>query len=176
MSLQTTILDNPFTSIDQLAALTANSHKVTIGKAAADNIVKCRNYLDDKLKKSERPFYGINTGFGFLQNVVIENNQLEELQKNLICSHACGMGEKVPEPIVKLMLALKVKSLAFGNSGVQLQTVQRFVEMYNHNVLPVIFTQGSLGASGDLAPLSHLALPLIAEGEVKVDGLSLIHI
>jgi len=170
MSLQPTILDNPFTSIDQLTALTGHSHKVSISKTAEDNIVKCRNYLDEKLKKSQEPFYGINTGFGFLQNVVIENNQLEELQKNLICSHACGMGEEVAEPIVKLMIALKIKSLAYGNSGVQLQTVQRFVDMYNHNVLPVIFTQGSLGASGDLAPLSHLALPLIAEGVVKVDG------
>lgn len=160
------ILDANFSSIDQLALLLQKESKVSISPSAEAAITRCRNYLDNKLKENNRPFYGINTGFGFLQNVVIENHQLEELQSNLICSHACGMGEEVPEDIVKLMLALKIKSLAYGHSGVQLQTVMRFVEMFNLNVLPVIFTQGSLGASGDLAPLSHLALPLIAEGEV----------
>lgn len=166
MSQQPTLLDKSFSSIDQLALLLQKESKVSISPSAEAAITRCRNYLDNKLKENNRPFYGINTGFGFLQNVVIENHQLEELQSNLICSHACGMGEEVPEDIVKLMLALKIKSLAYGHSGVQLQTVMRFVEMFNLNVLPVIFTQGSLGASGDLAPLSHLALPLIAEGEV----------
>ena len=166
MSQQPTLLDKSFSSIDQLALLLQKESKVSISPSAEAAITHCRNYLDNKLKENNRPFYGINTGFGFLQNVVIENHQLEELQRNLICSHACGMGEEVPEDIVKLMLALKIKSLAYGHSGVQLQTVMRFVEMFNLNVLPVIFTQGSLGASGDLAPLSHLALPLIAEGEV----------
>lgn len=167
MNHQPTLLDNQFTAIEQLTALTSTQHKVGISQSAENRITQCRNYLDDKLKNSDKPFYGINTGFGFLQNVIVENNRLEELQRNLICSHACGMGEEVPEPIVKLMLALKIKSLAFGHSGVQLQTVNRFVDMYNHNVLPVIYTQGSLGASGDLAPLSHLALPLMGEGEVN---------
>jgi len=102
-----------------------------------------------------------------IQNVKIDKDQLEQLQKNLLISHACGMGEEVPEPIVKLMLALKIKSLSYG---VQLTTVQRLVDMYNKEVLPVIFTQGSLGASGDLAPLSHLSLPLLGLGEVKYKG------
>ncbi|MBS1754848.1 MAG: aromatic amino acid lyase, partial [Bacteroidetes bacterium] len=131
------ILDANFSSIDQLALLLQKESKVSISPSAEAAITRCRNYLDNKLKENNRPFYGINTGFGFLQNVVIENHQLEELQSNLICSHACGMGEEVPEDIVKLMLALKIKSLAYGHSGVQLQTVMRFVEMFNLNVLPV---------------------------------------
>src|SRR5690606_3738152 len=112
----------------------------------------------------------INTGFGFLQNVVISNEQIEQLQANLLMSHACGLGDEVPQPIVKLMLALKVKSLSYGYSGVQIDTVKRLTDMHNNNVLPVIYTQGSLGASGDLAPLSHMSLPLIGLGEVWYKG------
>ena len=85
-------------------------------------------------------------------------------------SHACGIGDKVPFPIVKLMLLLKIQSLSYGHSGVQLVTLQRLVEFYNHDILPIIYTQGSLGASGDLAPLAHLALPLIGKGEVYFEG------
>jgi histidine ammonia-lyase len=114
--------------------------------------------------------YGVNTGFGYLQNVRIDSAQLEELQKNLLQSHACGMGEEVPDSIVKLMIMLKIKSLCYGHSGVQIETVKRLTEMYNQNVLPIIYSQGSLGASGDLAPLSHLCLPLIGMGEVHYDG------
>ena len=115
-------------------------------------------------------YYGINTGFGFLQNVKIDDNQIEQLQYNLLVSHACGLGEEVPKEIVKLMLMLKIKSLSYGNSGVQIDTVIRLMDMYNNDVLPVIFTQGSLGASGDLAPLSHLSLPLVGLGEVYHEG------
>jgi histidine ammonia-lyase len=118
------------------------------------------------MAESDALFYGINTGFGFLQNVQIDKNQLQQLQSNLIQSHACGMGEYVPKNIVKLMLLLKIKSLCYGHSGVTMLTVQRLVDMYNANVLPVIYTQGSLGASGDLAPLSHLCLPLLGMGDV----------
>jgi histidine ammonia-lyase len=119
---------------------------------------------------SDDLFYGINTGFGYLQNVKIDNDQLEILQENLIKSHACGMGEEVPSEIVKIMMALKIKSLSYGNSGVQKITVQRLIDMYNNDVLPVIYTQGSLGASGDLSPLSHMCLPLIGLGEVYYKG------
>ncbi|MGE6218463.1 histidine ammonia-lyase [Nubsella zeaxanthinifaciens] len=140
--------------------------QIQLSAEATERIVKCRHYLDEKLSKTEEPIYGINTGFGYLQNVKVAASQLTQLQHNLLLSHACGTGEEVPKPIVKLMLLLKVQSLSYGHSAVALSTVQRLVDFFNHDILPVVYTQGSLGASGDLAPLAHLALPLIDEGEV----------
>ena len=145
---------------DQLVSITFDAH---------ERILACREYLDRKLADG-KAYYGINTGFGYLQNVRIDASQLEQLQSNLLQSHACGMGEEVPQDIVKLMLMLKIKSLSYGHSGVQIETVKRLMEMYNNGVFPVIYTQGSLGASGDLAPLSHLSLPLIGLGEVYYNG------
>ncbi|HUH33001.1 MAG TPA: histidine ammonia-lyase [Daejeonella sp.] len=153
-----------------LKKITDEHSHITLSEKAITAIEKCRSFLDGKLTDSSGPIYGINTGFGYLQNVVVPNGKLTLLQHNLLLSHACGTGEKVPREIVKLMLLLKVQSLAYGNSGVSLQTVERLIYMYNHDVLPVIYTQGSLGASGDLAPLAHLALPLIGEGEVWING------
>lgn len=138
---------------------------------AVEKIEKCRAYLDVKLADNEGAIYGINTGFGYLQHVKIDTGNLSQLQHNLLLSHACGTGEEVPKEIVKLMLLLKVQSLSYGHSGVALSTVQRLIDFYNHDILPVIYTQGSLGASGDLAPLAHLTLPLIGEGEVWYDGM-----
>lgn len=142
---------------DQLVSITFDAH---------ERILACREYLDKKMTDKDGLFYGINTGFGFLQNVKIDASQIEQLQYNLLVSHACGLGEEVPKDIVKLMLMLKIKSLSYGHSGVQIDTVKRLMDMYNNDVFPVIYTQGSLGASGDLAPLSHLSLPLIGLGEV----------
>lgn len=133
-------------------------------------IQKCRQYLDNKIAASDEPIYGINTGFGSLCNVKISNDNLSKLQSNLVKSHACGTGDKVPTEIVKIMLLLKIQSLSYGFSGVQLQTVERLIDFYNNDVLPIIYTQGSLGASGDLAPLAHLALPLLGEGTVFFNG------
>jgi len=147
-----------------------SSQPIALSAMAKERIVKCRKYLDDKLNRTEEPIYGINTGFGYLQNVKVEADKLTQLQHNLLLSHACGTGQEVPKPIVKLMLLLKIQSLGYGHSAVALETVQRLVDFYNHDVLPVIYTQGSLGASGDLAPLAHLALPLIGEGEVWYDN------
>jgi histidine ammonia-lyase len=146
------------------------SQFVSITFRAHAKIEHCRAYLDQKIADTDTPFYGINTGFGFLQNVTIGDDQLEELQNNLLMSHACGMGDEVPGIIVKLMLMLKIKSLSYGYSGVQVDTVKRLMDMHNAEVLPVIYQQGSLGASGDLAPLSHLSLPLIGKGEVTFKG------
>jgi histidine ammonia-lyase len=139
---------------------------ISLSALAIERIEKCRKYLDDKLNTNGDPIYGINTGFGYLQNVKIEAENLTQLQHNLLLSHACGTGQEVPKDIVKLMLLLKIQSLSYGHSAIALSTVQRLVDFYNHDILPVIYTQGSLGASGDLAPLAHLALPLIGEGEV----------
>jgi histidine ammonia-lyase len=163
-------LDKSPTDFQQIKSLLALNQRVSITADARERINKCRKYLDDKMDNSDALFYGINTGFGFLQNVQIDKAQLRDLQSNLIKSHACGMGEEVPTDIVKLMIAFKIKSLSYGHSGVQIETVERLVNMYNEEVLPVIYTQGSLGASGDLAPLSHLSLPLLALGEVNCGG------
>ncbi len=144
--------------------------KIALSEEATQKITRCREYLDQKLSSSAAPIYGINTGFGSLYNKNIPTDQLEQLQENLVMSHACGTGPEVPREIVLLMLFLKVQSLSYGNSGVQLSTTQRLVDMFNQRVLPKIFEMGSLGASGDLAPLAHLSLPLIARGEVHYLG------
>lgn len=163
-------LDNHHTGFEQLIDLLSQKLNISLPPVAIEKITACRKYLDDKMDNSDALFYGINTGFGFLQNVQIDKAQLQQLQSNLIKSHACGMGEEVPADIVRLMIALKIKSLSYGHSGVQVETAERLVEMYNNDVLPVIYTQGSLGASGDLAPLSHLSLPLLGLGEVYHAG------
>lgn len=147
-----------------------NNSKLKLSEEARYNIEKCRNYLDKKLASDSRPFYGINTGFGSLCNVKISGEHLSRLQENLVMSHACGTGEPVQEDIVKLMLLLKIQSLSYGYSGVQLATVKRLVDFYNNDIIPVVYTQGSLGASGDLAPLAHLALPLLGKGKVYYKG------
>lgn len=143
-----------------------NNKKLKLSSDSIEKISKCRYYLDHRMQDQDEPIYGINTGFGSLYNVKISKDKLTQLQENLVMSHSCGMGEKVPKPIIKLMLLLKIQSLSYGHSGVQVETVQRLIDFFNNDILPVIYTQGSLGASGDLAPLAHLALPLIGKGEV----------
>jgi len=140
--------------------------EIDLSEEATLNINKSHEYLQNKLKKSDTPIYGINTGFGSLYDVKIPSDKLSQLQENLVMSHACGTGELVPKPIVKLMLLLKIQSLCYGYSGVQLITVQRLIAFYNNDIIPIVYTQGSLGASGDLAPLAHLSLPLLGKGEV----------
>lgn len=144
--------------------------EISLSDNAKKAIEKCRQYLDEKINRSDAPIYGINTGFGSLYNHNISKEELEKLQNNLVKSHACGTGNEVPHEIVRLMLFLKIQSLAYGFSGVQLSTVERLALMYNNDALPRIFEMGSLGASGDLAPLAHLSLPLIGLGEVHYQG------
>lgn len=149
-----------------------NDDILALSPEAEKAIIDCRNYLDEKVKKHTSPIYGINTGFGSLCNVVIPDADLEKLQENLVKSHACGFGNQVPNDIVKLMLLLKIQSLSYGKSGVQLQTVQTLINLFNSKIYPVVFEQGSLGASGDLAPLAHLCLPLLGLGEVNYKGVN----
>ncbi|MGB1102683.1 MAG: histidine ammonia-lyase [Crocinitomicaceae bacterium] len=163
-------ISNAHLSIEQVAAILKSEQKLELSADAQQKIEKCRTYLDEKMASGNEVFYGINTGFGSLCNTVISNEDLSVLQKNLVMSHACGIGEEVPQEIVKLMLLLKVQGLSYGHSGVQLDTVQRLIDFYNHDIIPVVYQQGSLGASGDLAPLAHLALPLIGEGKVHYKG------
>lgn len=132
-----------------------------------ERIEKCRTYLDNKTKGGET-FYGINTGFGSLCDVKIGPDKIEQLQENLVLSHACGVGDTVPPDIIKIMLLLKIKNFTYGHSGVSLALTQRLMLMYNKNLLPEVLQQGSLGASGDLAPLAHLSLPLLGKGKIFV--------
>lgn len=157
-------------SLDTLKEILDDNYTLGLSEASIEKITACRNYLDNKLKKSDQLFYGINTGFGSLRNIKISDDQIEQLQENLVMSHACGVGDEVPQEIVKLMLLLKIQSLSYGNSAVDLSTVWRLIDFYNHNVLPVVYQKGSLGASGDLAPLAHLSLPLLGMGEVNFKG------
>ncbi len=163
------ISPDPLT-LERVGEILISGSKIALSTEAAQRIEHCRRYLDNKLAPSGETFYGINTGFGSLCNVRIEHDELEQLQLNLVMSHACGMGDEVPADVVRLMLLLKIQGLSQGYSGVQLATVQRLVDFFNHGILPVIYQQGSLGASGDLAPLAHLSLPLIGMGEVRVKG------
>lgn len=153
-------------SLDQVRLWNDN---IALSDAAKERISHNRAYLDNILSTGNT-YYGINTGFGSLCNVRIEPNALSHLQENLVCSHACGMGDEVPQEIVKLMLLLKVHGLSRGYSGVRLEIVQRLADFYNNDILPVVYEQGSLGASGDLAPLAHLCLPILGKGEVYYKG------
>jgi histidine ammonia-lyase len=144
--------------------------RIQLSSVAVEAINKGRAWLDGLNTEGAAPVYGINTGFGALYNITIPEDQLGQLQQNLVMSHACGTGDEVSDEIVRLMLLLKVQALARGNSGVQLITVQRLADFFSHDILPVVYEQGSLGASGDLAPLAHLCLPLLGLGDVRVNG------
>ncbi len=146
------------------------NYKIALSDESKRRILKCRQYLDDKMAAKDDPIYGINTGFGSLCDHRISREELGTLQSNLVKSHACGIGDEVPQEIVKLMILLKIQSLSYGHSGIQLCTVERLIEFFNHDIIPVVFQLGSLGASGDLAPLAHLSLPLLGLGEVTYKG------
>lgn len=166
----THIISKEHLSLKRLKEILYNHEKLELSSEAKAAIEKCRSYLDSKMEDISHPVYGISTGFGSLYNVTIPIDQLSQLQYNLVVSHACGTGETVRPDIVRLMLLLKAQSLSYGHSGAQLITVQRLLDMFNNDILPVVYQQGSLGASGDLAPLAHLSLPLIGLGEVLYKG------
>ncbi|WP_282918600.1 histidine ammonia-lyase [Porphyromonas macacae] len=143
---------------------------LALAPEAVERINHCRQYLDDKVAREGKPIYGVTTGFGSLCNRSITPEQLTTLQENLVKSHACSCGTEVEPDIIRLMLLLKAHALQLGHSGVQLVTVERILEMLNNDIIPVVYDRGSLGASGDLAPLANLFLPLIGEGEVYYKG------
>lgn len=168
--MKTHYISSDILDLSTIKDIFENHADLALSEEAQLNIKKSREYLANKIKDNPTPVYGINTGFGSLCNVKISAENLSKLQENLVMSHACGTGEFVPKPIIKLMLLLKIQSLSYGYSGVQIETVQRLIDFFNNDVLPVIYTQGSLGASGDLAPLAHLSLPLLGKGEVYYGG------
>ena len=164
------LISNEFLSLEIIRKIITKKVKIGLSDETKDTVVKCRTYLDARMENQTTPLYGITTGFGSLCNTSISKVDLSQLQNNLVVSHACGIGEEVPQEIVKLMLLLKIQSLSYGNSGVQVATIERLIDFFNHNVYPVVYQQGSLGASGDLAPLAHLSLPLLNLGEVYYKG------
>ena len=164
------LISNEFLTLEIVHQIIKKRTKIELSKESKNAVEKCRAYLNDKIANQTTPVYGITTGFGSLCNTSISKEDLTQLQHNLVVSHACGFGDEVPQDIVKLMLLLKIQSLSFGHSGVQVATIERLIDFFNHGVYPVVYQQGSLGASGDLAPLAHLSLPLLNLGEVYYKG------
>ena len=157
-------------TIERIGEIVYKGYKLELSDDARHRITRCREYLDKKITETTKPVYGVTTGFGSLCNVSVDADQLAQLQINLMMSHACGVGERVPNDIVKMMMLLKIQSLSYGYSGSKLDTVERLVDFFNNDVYPVVYMQGSLGASGDLAPLAHMSLPLVGLGEVEYKG------
>lgn len=157
-------------TIERVEEIITKGMKLALSEESKERIIRCRQYLDEKIKTCDHPIYGITTGFGSLCDVSIGEADLSTLQENLVMSHACGCGDLVNPTIVKMMMLNKIMSLSFGNSGVQLATVERLIDMFNADIIPVVYSQGSLGASGDLAPLANMCLPLIGKGEVYYKG------
>lgn len=157
-------------TLDIIRSIIDEGIHVGLSDTAIIRIGGCRKYLDDKIKRADRPIYGVTTGFGSLCNVSVSADELAQLQENLVKSHACGLGEMLDPAIVRLMLLLKAQSLSYGNSGAQLKTVQRLLDFFNLGITPIVYRQGSLGASGDLAPLANMCLPLLGLGEVLYKG------
>ncbi len=168
--MKTHWISSKLLNFEDIERIITDRYQLDLSEEAISKIVKCRAYLDHKMAGSDEPIYGINTGFGALHDVRISKEDLNKLQENLVMSHACGTGDEAPQEIVKLMLLLKVHALSYGHSGVQLTTVKRLIDFFNNDIIPVVYQQGSLGASGDLAPLAHLCLPLIGMGEVYFRG------
>ena len=157
-------------SIERIGEIIHQGYKLELSEESRQKILHCREYLDNKIAADSKPVYGVTTGFGSLCNVSIGHDHLAKLQINLMMSHACGTGERVPNEIVKIMLLLKIQSLSYGFSGCKLDTVERLIDFFNNDIFPVVYMQGSLGASGDLVPLAHLSLPLVGLGEVEYQG------
>ncbi len=168
MKQNTHFISNKPLTIKAAIKIVRHGALLDLSETASQKIIQCREFLDNL--PTERAYYGINTGFGSLCNTIIKDEDIEELQKNLVMSHACGIGEIIPFEISKIMLLLKIQSLSYGHSGVRLETVQRLIDFFNFDAVPVVFEKGSLGASGDLAPLSHLALPLLGMGQMWFKG------
>lgn len=165
-STKTYTLGRKALNIEDVIAISRGHSEILLSKTSIKVIEKARNYLKNRVTIKQDTIYGINTGFGSLCNISISLDQIEELQLNLVRSHACGMGEEVPEEVVRIIMLLKILSLSTGHSGVRIELVNQLIKYFNHGIIPQIYKQGSLGASGDLAPLAHLGLSLIGEGRL----------
>ncbi|NQV85999.1 MAG: histidine ammonia-lyase [Woeseiaceae bacterium] len=163
------MIDNQLVTLDVLRTAWEGPLTVSLGADAKRRIAEAQELIDDVVA-SGKQVYGVNTGFGQMAQVRISNDELAHLQANLVRSHAVGVGEDLDDNIVRLIMLMKVIALAEGFSGVRVELVEMLCEMINHNIYPRIPSRGSVGASGDLAPLAHMAGALIGDGEVRVDG------
>lgn len=168
-NLQHILTLEPLT-LAQIGKIVSSNNKIVLGQDCIDRVTVNRNYLEAKISQDNKTIYGINTGFGSLCDTIIPQQGLEELQRNLVLSHSCGTGPAIPQLIAKIVLLLKIKNLSLGCSGVRISLVERLVNMYNEDMIPELFEMGSLGASGDLAPLAHLAATMLGEGYVNHKG------
>ena len=157
-------------TIADIESILKENLKLKLDQKTEEKVSSNRRYLDQKLENSDELHYGINTGFGSLCNKVISSGELRKLQVNLVRSHACGFGKEVDNDMVKIMMLLKIQSLSRGYSGIALTTLKRLIYFFNHDIFPIVYEQGSLGASGDLAPLAHMSLALIGEGFVSYNN------
>lgn len=157
-------------TISRVEEIMEKGMKLALSDDARARIQKCRDYLNEKAYEPDKPIYGVTTGFGSLCNITISEDQLAELQKNLVMSHACSIGDRIPSEVVKIMMLTKIQSLSYGNSGVQVETVELLIKLFNNDIIPLVYKLGSLGASGDLAPLANMCLPLLGLGEVEYKG------
>ena len=165
------ILDGNSVTIDSLYEMTFTKGVFELSPTARNKVQASRDYIEARIKNGE-VIYGVNTGFGAFSSVRISDSQIEQLQKNLIRSHSMGIGEAFTKNQSKAMMILRANALARGHSGVRVLVIEKILEFLNNDVIPIIPQQGSVGASGDLAPLSHLALALIGEGEVWGESLN----
>ncbi len=163
-------ISNDQLTFDRIDQILKEGFTLALSEQSKNNIIKCREYLDQKMDSKDELIYGINTGFGALYDKRISREDLGKLQQNLVMSHACGTGDEIPVEIVKIMILLKIQSLSYGHSGVQLSTVDRLIDFFNNDILPIVYQYGSLGASGDLAPLAHMSLPMLGLGELIFKG------
>ena len=170
MTQQTFTITTAHLTLEDLKRFLSADMKIELAEDARNKIKANRAFLERKIAEPNARYYGINTGFGALCDVEIAPEDLEALQENLVMSHACGMGDEVKPEVVKLMILLKIKGLSLGYSGISMETVQQLIDIYNAGILPIVWEVGSLGASGDLAPLAHLCLPLIGMGTVRYKG------
>jgi histidine ammonia-lyase len=163
------ILDGKSLDLEKFIQIARFKEEVSISEESKLLVIKARKFVDEVVE-SEKPVYGINTGFGKLSDMPINKCDVSELQKNLLMSHACGVGSPLTDEVVRGMMVLRINALIKGYSGIRLETLDKLLELLNKDVCPVVFEKGSLGASGDLAPLSHMSLPLIGLGEVYYKG------
>ncbi|MDE6771934.1 MAG: aromatic amino acid ammonia-lyase, partial [Muribaculaceae bacterium] len=168
--MKTYAIGSGLLTYDIIEKILRDNVRLVLSDEARAKISHCREYLDRKEENLSAPIYGVTTGFGSLCDRTISHEQLSTLQENLVKSHSCSVGTPVDPVVVKLMLLLKAHALSMGFSGVQVATVERILDFYNNDIFPVVYDRGSLGASGDLAPLANLFLPLIGEGEVIYRG------
>lgn len=167
--MNTVVIDGNSLTLEQLGAVAKLSCKVELHEGARKRVEESRKIVE-RIVENDEVVYGITTGFGKFSDVVITQNDCKTLQKNLILSHACGYGKSFPTEVVRAIMLLRANALSKGYSGITLKTLNTLVEMINRGVHPVIPEKGSLGASGDLAPLAHMVLPMIGEGEAEYKG------